>query len=91
LPPLDCNILFVAQEFEMFAVTRQVYWLDTHSLEFVYVAIFMIGMTAAMLLGRWTTKRLLVFIFVVATLLMAAKAGRAVIDHSNAHTVQVPV
>ncbi len=76
----------------MFAVTRQVYLMDIYSLEIIYVAIFMIGMAAAILLGRWTTKRLLVLVFIVATLISTAKAIRVLIEKAgNTYTVQAPV
>ena len=76
----------------MFAVVN--YWAND-SLEIIYVAIFMIGMLAAILLGRWTIKRLLIFMFVVATLLVTAKAAHEIIHHiynsTGGYTVQVPV
>ena len=76
----------------MFAITRQVpySYLDPYTLELVYIAIFMIGMGVAMMLGRWTTKRLLIFVFIVAALLATAKASWAVLERTSGYSVQVP-
>jgi hypothetical protein len=57
--------------------------LDQYALEAVYAAIFLLGMAAAVLLARWTTKRLLVFMFCVAVLVLSAKAARVLLETSS--------
>ncbi len=66
-----------------------------HSLELVYTALCMILATAALLLAKWSIRNLLIFIFLCATLLVCAKAAKAIIDlpppGPGSYTVQVPV
>lgn len=50
-------------------------------METTYTAIFLMGMLAAAILGRWTTKNLLIFMFCVATLVAVARAVSANIGY----------
>lgn len=48
---------------------------SVYGLEIIYFAAFMLAMLGAMLLGRWTTKNLLIFIFWIAVVISLTKAA----------------
>ena len=72
----------------------QLYFED--ELEYTYLTLFMVGMLATMFLAKWTTKNLLIFIFLIATMLMVSKAVRDIyykhqFNNQNSYQVIVPV
>ena len=56
--------------------------------ELIYFAAFMLACFGAMTLGRWTTKKLMLFMFWIAVVIALMNAAIAIF---NAYTINSPV
>jgi len=51
---------------------------QTYTIEMIYISAFLITCLSAMLLARWTIKRLILFIVIVMVTLVVARTARKV-------------